>query len=142
FNSFIFSNMPFSLTKRDINFIPSFEYHVTYQESLMYPEKFWLKEAEKLDWIVRPTIAKNASSKDDVRIKWFEDGKLNACYNCVDRHVDNGNGNNIAISWEGDDPSRSNSLTYKGVLQEVSTFANILEKNGIKKGDRMGLYMP
>ncbi|MDA0902074.1 MAG: acetate--CoA ligase [Proteobacteria bacterium] len=128
--------------QQNSNFSPSLEYQAKYQESITNPDKFWLKESQRLSWIKNPTIVKNTSFDDDISIKWFEDGELNVCYNCVDRHVENGNGNNIAIIWEGDDPSKSKSITYNELFKEVCAFANILEKNNIKKGDRVVLYMP
>ncbi len=123
-------------------FTPSAWYQENYQESINNPDKFWKRQAEILDWQKEPTIIKNSSFKDDVKIKWFEDGKLNVCYNCVDRHVENGKGDNIAIIWEGDNPSDSKKISYNELLEEVSRFANILEQNNIKKGDNVVIYMP
>ena len=124
------------------NFQVSNFYKENYQESINNPEEFWAKQAKILDWSKEPTIIKNSSFGDDVQIKWFEDGKLNVCYNCVDRHVNNGKGDDIAIIWQGDDPDQSKKITYNELLKEVSIFANILEKNGIKKGDVVVIYMP
>ncbi len=129
-------------TKEINNFSPSNWYQTNYQESVVNPNKFWKKQAEKLSWIKKPTIIKNTSFKDGVEIKWFEDGQLNICYNCVDRHIEDGKGENIAIIWEGDNPSQSKKITYNELLKEVSIFANILEKNGVKKGDIVIIYMP
>ena len=124
------------------NFTPSNWYKNNYEESIKNPDKFWRKQAKKLDWIKSPKIIKNTSFENDVKIKWFEDGELNVCYNCVDRHVENGKGENIAIIWEGDNPQDSKKITYNELLEEVSIVANILEKNGVKKGDVVIIYMP
>ncbi len=124
------------------NFTPSNWYQTNYQESINNPNKFWKEQSKRLTWDKEPSIIKNTSFKDDVKIKWFEDGELNVCFNCVDRHVRDGKGDNIAIIWEGDDKKDSKKITYSQLLEEVSIFANILERNKIKKGDNVVLYMP
>lgn len=125
-----------------MSFTPSKEYQQKYQLSISEPEKFWQEEAQRLSWIKEPNIIKNTSFNDDIKIKWFEDGQLNACYNCIDRHVLAGNGDKTAIIWEGDDPSKSRNISYSQLLDEVCIFANILEKNGVTRGDRVIIYMP
>lgn len=124
------------------NFTPSNWYENNYQQSIEHPDKFWREQAKMLDWDKFPTKIKNTSFKDEVKIRWFEDGELNACYNCVDRHVENGNGEKIALIWEGDEPKDSKKITYLELQKEVSIFANILEKNFVKKGDIVIIYLP
>lgn len=128
--------------KKVKNFTPSIWYQNNYQKSVTNPEQFWLAQTKILDWVKETTIAKNTSFKNDVQIKWFEDGQLNVCYNCVDRHVKNGKGNNIAIIWESDNGDESKKITYNQLLKEVSIFANILQKHNLKKGDVVIIYMP
>ena len=130
------------ISKTDSSFIPSLEYKNKYQQSIANPDQFWLEEAKRLSWNKKPTIIKNTSFKDNISIKWFEDGQLNACYNCVDRHVENGHGNDIAIIWEGNEPNLEKKFTYKQLLYEVQKFANVLESKGVKKGDRVCIYLP
>ena len=79
--------------------------------------------------------------KDDLYIKWYEDGELNASYNCLDRHIEK-NADKIAVIWEGDDPSNSRKITYQELLTEVCKFSNGLKSLGVKKGDRVTIYMP
>ena len=80
-------------------------------------------------------------NKEDLHIKWFEDGTLNASFNCLDRHLKS-KGNSVAIIWEGDDPSESKKITYNELYKDVCKFANVLKKAGAKKGDRITIYMP
>ena len=84
---------------------------------------------------------KNASFTDEVSIKWFEDGTLNVSANCIDRHLKQ-RANQVAIIWEGDDPSQQRHITYVELHEEVGRFANILKAHGIKKGDTVTIYMP
>jgi len=116
------------------------KYKEIYQESIQDPEAFWAKTAERLDWIAPWT---NVRSFDFVngKIEWFKDGKLNASYNCIDRHIKNGHGDETAIIWEGNDPNQSRKFTYKDLLKEVSQFANALKSLGVEKGDRVCIYM-
>lgn len=125
-----------------MNFIPSEFYQEQYRLSLQDPDKYWAKQATRLSWIKHPTIIKNAQFNDEINIKWFEDGELNPCYNCVDRHVVAGRSQDIAMIWEGDDPAKSTKITYLELQEQVAIFANILEKNQVKKGDRVIIYMP
>jgi acetyl-CoA synthetase len=125
-----------------MSFTPSKDYQDKYQLSISDAEKFWKIEASRLKWIKAPSKIKNTSFANEISIKWFEDGQLNACYNCVDRYVEEGKGDETAIIWEGDDPSKSSKISYNELQKEVSIFANILEKNGVKKGDRVTIYMP
>ena len=103
---------------------------------------FWNKHGKRIDWIKPYTKIKNTKySKEDVSIKWYEDGTLNACWNCVDRHLEE-YGDQIAIIWEGDEPDQSANITYKQLHEEVCLFANTLKANGVRKGDRVTIYMP
>ncbi len=105
-------------------------------------DAYWLKVAERLDWMKAPTKGGNVSfAADDLHIEWFADGTLNACVNCVDRHLEN-HAEDIAIIWEGDDPDVSQKITYREVHEEVCRMANTLKARGVRKGDRVILYMP
>ena len=117
------------------------EYEQMYQQSFADKEGFWSKIAnEQLTWFKNFSQVKNTSFEGDVAIKWFEDGELNVCYNCVDRHAEK-IPDEIAIIWEGDDPSKSKTFTYKELKLEVSKFANVLKKMGVQKGDRVTIYL-
>ena len=117
-------------------------YQAMYAESIADPESFWNKHGKRIDWIKPYTKIKNTKySKEDVSIKWYEDGTLNACWNCVDRHLEE-YCDQIAIIWEGDEPDQSANITYKKLHQEVCLFANTLKANGVRKGDRVTIYMP
>ncbi|EJW21195.1 hypothetical protein IMCC14465_09910 [alpha proteobacterium IMCC14465] len=117
-------------------------YQAMYAESISDPEGFWDKHGKRIDWIKPYTKIKNTHySKDDVSIKWYEDGTLNACWNCVDRHLD-AHGDETAIIWEGDEPDQASNITYRQLHEEVSLFANTLKENGVRKGDRVTIYMP
>ena len=117
-------------------------YQAMYAESIADPESFWNKHGKRIDWIKPYTKIKNTKySKEDVSIKWYEDGTLNACWNCVDRHLEE-YGAQIAIIWEGDEPDQSANITYKQLHEEVCLFANTLKANGVRKGDRVTIYMP
>jgi len=118
------------------------EYEAMYKESIDNPEKFWAKQAERLDWFKKPTKVWNWSFKSPVSVKWFEDGELNVSYNCLDRHVNNGLKNKAAIIWEGNDPSESKTLSYMDMYREVNKAANVLKQLGVKKGDRVTIYLP
>lgn len=118
------------------------KYDEMYASSVNDPDAFWGKVGKRLDWIKPYTKVKNTSfDHDNVSIKWFEDGVLNVCANCVDRHVET-RGDQTAIIWEGDNPSDSEHITYKKLLEHVSRLANAYKKLGVSKGDRVVLYMP
>ena len=118
------------------------KYHEMYAESLRDPEAFWGEHGKRIDWTRPYTKVKNTLySKENVSIKWYEDGTLNACVNCVDRHVD-ARGDDIAIIWEGDEPDQAEKITYRQLHEEVCRFANVLKQQGIGKGDRVTIYMP
>ncbi|MGB0720500.1 MAG: acetate--CoA ligase, partial [Bdellovibrionales bacterium] len=118
------------------------QYEAMYKGSVEQPDIFWAVQAKRLDWIKKPTKIKNTSFEGDVSIKWYEDGVLNACYNCVDRHVENGKGDDIALIWEGDDPNQDKKATYAQLKDEVAKLANALKSLGVQKGDRVIIYMP
>ncbi len=103
---------------------------------------FWRKVASRLDWITPFTIVKDVSFRaEDFRIRWFADGVLNASVNCLDRHLAD-KGEAVAIIWEGDDPSQSRKITYREAYEETCRMANVLKGRGVKKGDRVTIYMP
>ncbi len=103
---------------------------------------FWRKVASRLDWIKPFTIVKDVSFRaEDFRIRWFADGVLNASVNCLDRHLAT-KGDAVAIIWEGDDPSQSRKITYREAYEETCRMANVLKDRGVKKGDRVTIYMP
>lgn len=118
------------------------QYEAMYKGSIEQPDIFWAVQAKRLDWVKKPTKIKNTSFEGDVSIKWYEDGILNASYNCVDRHVENGKGEDIALIWEGDEPHQDATVTYEELQTEVSLLANGLKSLGVKKGDRVIIYMP
>ncbi len=116
-------------------------YNKTYQESITDSEKFWAGISERIDWVAKPTKIKNTSFKGDVSIKWYEDGILNASYNCIDRHLPH-KANDIAFIWEGDAPSQTKKITYSNLKHEVCKLANALKSMDVSKGDRVIIYMP
>jgi len=123
-------------------FVDDAKYKEMYARSIKDPNGFWAEQAKRLDWIKAPTKIKNTSyDPHNVSIKWYEDGKLNVAYNCVDRHLAK-RGDQTAILWEGDDPKDDKKLTYKQLHAEVCRFANVLKARGVKKGDRVTIYMP
>lgn len=117
-------------------------YNRLYQQSINDPDSFWGEQGRRITWFSPYNTVKNTSfSPGNVSVKWYEDGTLNACYNCIDRHLDD-KADDTAIIWEGDDPSVDKHITYRELHKEVSRFANGLKKQGIKKGDRVAIYMP
>ena len=119
------------------------KYQEMYMRSVENPEAFWEEQArDRLLWQKEFTKVKNVSySHPDVSIKWFEDGVLNVSENCVDRHLEK-KSEEVAILWEGDEPGVSKKITYKELYENVCRFGNVLKDRGIKKGDRVILYMP
>ena len=119
-------------------------YEKFYEKSINDPEGFWSEQALNIDWykpFTKDAIKKVNFSKDNLEIKWFYDGKLNVSYNCIDRHLKT-KSDNTAIIWEGDNPNESKNITYKELHTEVCLMANVLKKRGVKKGDRITIYMP
>src|SRR5215469_12085425 len=123
-------------------FISAAKYRELYARSLNDPDGFWGEMGRRIDWFTPYTKVKNTSfDPHRLVIKWFEDGVTNVAHNCVDRHLaDHGEG--TAIIWEGDDPADHKHITYKQLHAEVCKFANVLKKYGVKKGDRVTLYLP
>ena len=118
------------------------KYEEAYKFALDNPEAFWEKEGKRINWIKPYTMVKDVTwSNNDVNIKWFYDGTLNASYNCIDRHLSD-KSDQVAIIWEGDDPNESKKITYKELHQKVSKFANMMKHFGVQKGDRVTIYMP
>jgi acetyl-CoA synthetase len=106
------------------------------------PDVFWSEQAKRLDWNTPPTVIKDVSfAREDFRIRWFADGVLNVCFNCVDRHLPE-RADQTAIIWEGDEPDQSGGLTYAELHREVCRMANVLKSLGVKKGDRVTIYLP
>ena len=117
-------------------------YEAMYCRSVEDPEGFWAEQAGRLDWIRPFTKVKDVSwAKDDLHIRWFEDGMLNASANCLDRHLAE-RGEQTAIIWEGDDPDLSEHITYRDLHERVCKFANVLKARGVKRGDRVTIYLP
>ena len=122
--------------------INKLKYEEMYKESISNPIKFWGEHGKRIDWIKNYEKVRDFSyDQKNLYIKWFEDGTLNASYNCIDRHLKN-NGNKTAIIWEGDNPDEQKSITYNELYKNVCKFANVLKKLGAKKGDRITIYMP
>ena len=117
-------------------------YEAMYARSVSDNEGFWAEQASRIDWIKPFSVVKDVSfAKDDLHIRWYEDGTLNACYNCVDRHLEE-KADDVAIIWEGDDPSRDLTITYAELHGRVCKFANALKALGASRGDRITIYMP
>ena len=117
-------------------------YKAMYRRSVEDPEGFWAEQAGRLDWIRPFTRVKDVSwARDDLHIRWFEDGTLNASANCLDRHLAE-RGGQTAIVWEGDDPALSEHITYRDLHERVCKFANVLKARGVKRGDRVTIYLP
>src|SRR5690554_5799584 len=108
-----------------------------YEQSISDPESFWNEQGQRISWFSPYSKVKNTSfAPGNISIKWFEDGTLNAAYNCIDRHLAE-RSDKTAIIWEGDDPSESKEISYKELHVEVSKFANGLKSLGVEKGDRV-----
>jgi len=117
-------------------------YEEMYKQSVEDNNEFWSEQARRINWIKPFSKVKDVSwDREDVYIRWFEDGTLNACYNCIDRHLDT-RADQTAIIWEGDDPARDLHITYRELYERVCRMANVLKELGTKRGDRVTLYMP
>ncbi len=117
-------------------------YEAMYKASIEDPEAFWAEHGKRVDWIKPYTKVKDVSyAEADLHIKWFYDGTLNVSANCIDRHLES-KGDQTAIIWEGDEPTDDKTLTYRELHEEVCKFSNVLKSQGIKKGDRVTIYMP
>ena len=115
-------------------------YHAQYAESIQDPEAFWATIAERLTWYQKWDTVRDYDFING-EIKWFDGGTLNACYNCLDRHIEAGHGDATAIIWEGNDPSEDKTFSYSELLAEVNKFANVLKAQGVEKGDRVCIYL-
>ena len=115
-------------------------YQAQYAESIQEPEAFWANIAERLTWNRKWDTVRDYDFVNG-EIKWFEGGTLNACYNCLDRHVEAGHGDATAIIWEGNSPTEDKRFTYSELLAEVKKCANVLKAQGIRKGDRVCIYL-
>ena len=132
--------VPSDLADRAI--INAERYAEMYARSVADPEAFWREEAKRLEWILPFTSVKNTSfNESDFRISWFEDGVLNVSANCLDRHLAT-RGGETALIWEGDEPGETRRFTYAQLHGEVCRFANVLKGQGVRKGDRVTIYMP
>ncbi|MCT8988682.1 acetate--CoA ligase [Chelativorans sp. SCAU2101] len=116
-------------------------YEKWYRDSIKNPDRFWGKHGKRIDWFKPYTKVKNTTFSGKVSIKWFEDGVTNASYNCIDRHLKK-RGNQTAIIWEGDNPYDDKKITYRELYEHVCRLANALKARGVKKGDRVTIYMP
>jgi acetyl-CoA synthetase len=128
---------------KDRAFIDKGEYEKLYQKSVEKPDKFWGKQGERIDWIKPYSLVKNTSfAYPDVSIKWFEDGTLNVSANCIDRHLKK-RGKQVAIIWEPDGTAeQARYITYRELHKEVCRLANVLKAQGVKRGDRVTIYLP
>ncbi len=115
-------------------------YQARYAESIEDPESFWATIAERLTWYQKWDTVRDYDFVK-AQIKWFEGGTLNACYNCLDRHVEAGHGDETAVIWEGNDPSEDKTFSFSELLAEVKKFANVLKAQGVEKGDRVCIYL-
>lgn len=117
------------------------QYHAMYQRSIEEPSEFWAEQAKQFVTWFEPWEAVRRGGFESVDVKWFVKGKLNVCYNCVDRHLETRR-DQIALIWEGNHPDDSNAITYGELYTQVCQLANVLKEQGIKKGDRVCIYLP
>ncbi|HEY7382868.1 MAG TPA: acetate--CoA ligase [Beijerinckiaceae bacterium] len=123
-------------------YVDEAKYRAMYEASIRDPEAFWGEHGKRIHWFKPYTKVKNTSfGPGDVSIRWFEDGTTNAAYNCIDRHLPQ-RADQVAIIWEGDDPSQSRHITYRELHDEVCRWANVLRNREVKKGDRVTIYLP
>ncbi len=123
-------------------YVDDAKYQAMYAQSVADPDAFWSEHGKRIDWFKPFTKVKNTSfGPGEVAIKWFEDGVTNVAYNCIDRHLPK-RAQQTAIIWEGDDPSQSRNITYAELAEKVGRLANVLKKHGVKKGDRVTIYLP
>ncbi|MEE8127483.1 MAG: AMP-binding protein, partial [Nitrospinaceae bacterium] len=120
------------------------QYREMYERSIKDPEGFWAEQAEQFIWFKKWDQVRDFNydvKKGKIFIEWFRGAKTNITVNCLDRHIES-RGDQTAILWEGNEPGETRSLTYKELLDQVCRFANVLKKHGVKKGDRVSIYMP
>ncbi len=122
-------------------YVDDAKYQEMYRQSVTDPDGFWAEHGKRVDWMKPFTKVKDVNFSGDVQIKWFYDGTLNACYNCVDRHLPT-RGNQTAIIWEGDSPHEDKHITYSEMHEAVCRLANALKARGVKKGDVVTIYLP
>jgi acetyl-CoA synthetase len=123
-------------------YVNASSYKAMYEQSISDPIGFWGEQGKRLEWMKPYTKVKNTSfNPGSVDIRWFEDGTLNVSANCLDRHLAK-RGEQVAIIWEGDNPNESEQITYRQLFERVQRFANVLKKHGVKKGDRVTIYLP
>ncbi|MCX7915385.1 MAG: AMP-binding protein, partial [Verrucomicrobiae bacterium] len=125
--------------------IDAAKYQQMYRRSIEDPDGFWLEQCATLEWFKKPTIGRKYTWNTDARIikhTWFEDGQLNVSVNCLDRHLKTRNADKIAIIWQGEPENDVKKITYRQLHAEVCRFANVLKANGVKKGDRVTIYLP
>ncbi len=125
-------------------YINAEKYREMYERSVNDSDAFWLEQAETLDWFKKPTVARKCTWDTEKRIiehTWFEDGELNVAYNCLDRHLGTARENKTALIWQGDEIDDDKTFTYKELHAEVSKFANVLKSLGVRKGDRVCIYL-
>ena len=133
-------DVPAALAKRA--HIDADAYEAMYERSVAEPDAFWLEQAKRLDWSKAPTQAGDWTYEHpDVSISWFADGELNVAANCIDRHLEK-RGDQVAIIWEGDEPSDELKITYRELHGHVCQLANVMKSHGVAKGDRVTIYMP
>ncbi len=137
---FEISNFPQAYAVSQAARMTQADYERLYRQSIEQPEQFWSEQATRLDWI-SPWSAVQECDIRTGKAVWFKDARLNVSYNCLDRHLAT-RGDQPAIIWEGDDPARSAVLSYRQVHQQVCRLANVLKQRGVKKGDRVCIYMP
>ncbi len=129
-------------TARERALVTAEDYEALYRASVEDNAGFWANIAARIDWIQPFETVKDVSwSQDDLHVRWFEDGSLNACFNCIDRHLET-RGDQTAILWEGDDPSRDAAISYRQLHGRVCRMANVLKSLGVARGDRVTIYMP
>jgi acetyl-CoA synthetase len=123
-------------------YVDEAKYTAMYEASVKSPDAFWGEHGKRIDWMKPFTRVKNTSfAPDNVSIRWFEDGTTNVSYNCVDRHLAR-RGDQVAIIWEGDDPAEDAKITYRQLHAQVMKWANVLKSQGVRKGDRVTIYLP
>ena len=135
------SIFPVPATTAENAWVDAAKYAAMYEASIADPNKFWGDHGKRVDWIKPYTKVKNTSFLGDVSIKWFEDGTLNASYNCIDRHAKT-RPDQTAILWEGDNPSEHKHISFSELHENVCRLANVMKSQGVKKGDRVTIYLP
>ena len=125
----------------EVGKISEADYFRLYQQSIRDPDGFWAEHGRRIDWIKPYTKVSNATFDGGVQIAWYEDGTLNASYNCIDRHLPR-RADQTAILWEGDDPGEDRRISYRDLHEAVCRLANVLKERGVQKGDRVTIYLP